>query len=472
MAQFAALGGCITVDLGVLVDSPANAPIRLYVLAQFVGILKAPKAGEKLDVSKLPFRILADGVAIWDSRTDELNLQIALRNSRVFSGELTGGATIFHGSPETDGQHRGTYITVGGFHPDYVPPGDKITVPDRLKLSVSHGDHIKMEVTAYVAYTPGSIQFGFGGQMEAQLYGFGIRGRMLFDVLFGFDGTFEAGLSFSVELLIGSESIASVSFEGKVVGAVPCVLSGKVEVHFLFWTLSKSGSLTLIDGNPNHDSVDIPEALRVALANVDNWHGGGAAGLLLTDAKRTGLWMLPGAPVQMLQAVAPLNVAIERFGTVDLDTPITLSIDHVAAGSTVFTQTTLPGEFALGMFVQMSKEEMLASRGYDSCDAGFRIQQPLHTGIAVNTNLDFEEILLDPGARPAKPIIPVSTLVLNAIQVFAAPPPPSKPLQIRRERFTVVDSSFTTQTPNQSYFHARTALRPGLRIANEAEVVN
>jgi hypothetical protein len=172
----------------------------------------------------------------------------------------------------------------------------------------------------------------------------------------------------------------------------------------------------------------------------------------------------------MLQAVAPLNVAIERFGTADLDTPVTLTIDHVAAGSTVFTQATLPGEFALGMFLQMSLEEMLSSRGYDSCDAGIQLQQPLHTGVSVTTKFDFEEILLDPGARPARPVIPVSPIVLGVMQVFAAPPPAPKPLRIRRERFSVVNSSFTTQTVNQSFFQARTALHPGLRIATEAEV--
>lgn len=470
MAQCTALGGKITLDLGVLVDSPANSPIRLYLLAQFVALLQAPKAGEKLDPTKLPFRILADGVAIWDSRTDELNMQIALRNSRVFTGELTGGATIFHGSPEVDGQHRGTYITVGGFHPDYVPPGDKIAVPDRLKLTVSQSDHLKLEVSAYVAYTPGSIQFGLAGQLEAHLYGFGIRGRALFDALFGFDGVFDFDVEFSVELLIGSESIASVMFSGKVTGAVPWVLSGKVEVQFLFWTLSKSGSLTLIDGTPNHDSIDVPEALRAAIADTNNWHGGGAAGLMLSDSPRAGLWILPGAPIQMLQNVAPLNVAIDRFSSQDLDTPVTLSIDHVTSGSTTFTPASLPGEFALGMFVQLSREEMLASRGFDSCDAGIQIAQPLNSGVSAATTGDFEEILLDPGARPAPSVIPNSAVVLGIIQVFATPRPLPKALQIRRERFALVDSSFTAQSPSQSLFRARAALRPGLSIATEAEV--
>ena len=56
-------------------------------------------------------------------------MRIALRNSHIWKGELTGGASVFHGSPQVDGGGRGTYVSIGGFHPDYMPPGTKIFVP-------------------------------------------------------------------------------------------------------------------------------------------------------------------------------------------------------------------------------------------------------------------------------------------------------------------------------------------------------
>src|SRR4029077_999781 len=154
--------------------------VRIYIVAQFVGLLRKPKDGEVIDPLKQPFRILADGVAIWDTKSNELNLRIALRNSRIWAGELTGGASLFHGSPETDGTHRGTYISIGGFHPDYVPPGTKIFVPPRLSLILSKADHFKVEFRAYIAFTPSSLQFGFSGSIEAHLSGFGIRGFLGF----------------------------------------------------------------------------------------------------------------------------------------------------------------------------------------------------------------------------------------------------------------------------------------------------
>ena len=476
MARFTALGGALTLDLGVLFDSPASGSPRIYLIAQLVALLKAPMAGEKVDPLKLPFRILADGVALWDSRTDELDVRIALRNSRVWAGELTGGASLFHGSPQTDGQNRGTYISVGGFHPDYVPPGTRIFVPPRLKLSLGKGDHLKFEATAYVAYTPSSIQFGLAGQLQAQLYGFGIRGRAIFDCLFGFDGTFSIHVEFSVELLVGSQSIAAVMFSGTVSGCVPSVLSGKVEVKFLFWTLSKSGSLTLIDGSTPHEAVDPAATLAAAIADVANWHGGGAAGLALTDATRAGLWLSPNAPMRLMQPVAPLNVALERFGAARLDAPLTLSIDAALAGGSTLATTALPGDFSLGMFLDLSAEEMLASRGFETRDAGIELTRPLDSGAAVTTSADFEEIVLDPLIRPAPgERVPVSVLVSGLLQalVASAGTAPPRPLALRRERFAVVDDVLAAQSNERSFFEARAAQRGSngaLRIVPQSEV--
>ena len=89
-------------------------------------------------------------------------------------------------------------MSIGGFHPDYVPPGTKIFVPPRLSLVLGKGDHLKLQVTAYLAYTPCSLQAGYSGRLEARLYGFGIRGSLSLDILAGFDGDFSIALAFSV----------------------------------------------------------------------------------------------------------------------------------------------------------------------------------------------------------------------------------------------------------------------------------
>ena len=186
--QFGALEGRITFDLGVIIDIQNDAIVRIYLVAQFVAVSSAPSPGQRIDPAKQAVYILADGVAVYDFTTNELNVRIALRNSHVWKGELTGGASLFHGSPQVDGGARGTYVSIGGFHPDYVPPGTKIFVPPRLSLVLGKGDHLKLQVTSYIAYTPTSFQFGFSGRLDARLYGFGIRGSLTIDLLAGFDG--------------------------------------------------------------------------------------------------------------------------------------------------------------------------------------------------------------------------------------------------------------------------------------------
>ena len=472
-AKLSALGGMLTLDLGVILNFEAATLMRLYVVAQFVGLLKKPIPGQPpVDPEKQAFRVLADGVAIWDRQADELNLRIALRNSRVWvAGELTGGASLFHGAPEADDGEHGTYIAIGGFHPDYVPPGTKIFVPPRLSLVLSKGDHFKLEVRAYAAFTPSSLQFGLAGALSAQMYGFGIRGLLAFDVLIAFDGDFNLHLEFSVELLVGSHSIAAVRFVGSLVGFSPTILAGKAEVKFLFWTLSVSGSLTIHGEEAPEGDFDVTGTLTSAISEPSNWDAGGAPGLTLTDRARDGVWLSPSAPLRVRQPVVPLNVPIERFGSVRLRAPQTLRIDQIRDDVAVLTTTPVTGEFALGMFLDLSQEEMLASRGFESRDAGVEVTRPLVTGAAVNTSDDFEEILIDPRQRPATPppVLGFAVLSVFATSGAAAADPAREPVRVRRERFAVVNSALQLQLAGQTYFEARAALEPGLQLVPEAE---
>ena len=467
-AKFSGFGGMLKLDLGVLLDFQDSSLVRIYILAQFVGLLRKPKDGETIDPEKQPFRILADGIAIWDTRTDELNLRITLRNSRIWAAELTGGASVFHGSPEVEGTRRGTYISIGGFHPDYVPPGTKIYVPPRLALNLSKGDHLKITFKAYAAFTPSSLQFGFHGSLEAQFYGFGIRGELGLDVLIGFDGSFNIRVDFSVELRVGSHTIAAVRFTGSLVGFSPTVLSGKASISFLFLTISVHGSLTLHATKLPDADGDITGTLASAISQPTSWEAGNVQGLVLTDMKREGVWISPNTPLRLNQPVVPLNIPVERFGAVRLKTAQTFRIEKITAETTVLRTTPTMGEFALGMFLDLSQEEMLASRGFEMRESGVEISTPLTNGVMVTTTGTFEELLIDPKKRPD---VPPPQLTFGVVSVFGTPPPAGAPVQVRRQRFALVDNKLTPQSRGKTYFEARALLKQGLRIVPESEVV-
>ena len=467
--QFGALEGRITFDLGVIIDIQNDAIVRIYLVAQFVAVSSAPSPGQRIDPAKQAVYILADGVAVYDFTTNELNVRIALRNSHVWKGELTGGASLFHGSPQVDGGARGTYVSIGGFHPDYVPPGTKIFVPPRLSLVLGKGDHLKLQVTSYIAYTPTSFQFGFSGRLDARLYGFGIRGSLTIDLLAGFDGNFSLDLAFSVELLVGSHSLAAVAFSGSLVGTGPTVLSGKASVSFLFFSISVHGSLTIEEGESPEPSVDITGTVTSAIAAPANWDNGGTAGLKLVDRDRDGVWLSPSAALRMSQPVVPLDVPIERFGTQRLGGPQTFTVEQVRIGTSTPTHDPVTGEFALAMYLDLSHEEQLAARGYEVRNAGFSLDRPLVAGTAVDTSDDYEEILVDPRRRPDTPPpvldFPVFTVFRGAVLANA--------LQVQGERYAVVDAGMNPHAASMTYFEARAAARPaGLGIVAQYEVVS
>lgn len=465
--QFSALGGRIAFDLGVILDFQGSSLGRVYLVAQFVALTSAPKPGQRVDPAKQAVYVLADGVAIFDTRTDEINVRIALRNSHVWKGELTGGASLFHGSPQVDGGNRGTYVTIGGFHPSYTPPGTKIFVPPRLSLVLGKGDHLKLQVTTYLAYTPSSIQFGISGQIDARLYGFGIRGKLSLDLLAGFDGQFSLDVAFSVELLVGSHTLAAVSFSGSLVGMSPTILSGKASVSFLFWSISVHGSLTIHDEELPDPSVDITGTVLSAISTPANWDPGDVAALKLVDRDRDGVWISPTASLRMSQPVVPFDVPIERYGTQRLAAPQTFSVEQVSVGSAAPGHTPVAGEFALGMYLDLSREEQLAARGYEVRNAGFELARPLVAGTVVDTSDEYEEILLDPMKRPDEK--PVLTFPIHG--VFVGLPIFAPVMQVQAERFTVVDTAMQPQAGAMGYFEARAAARAGgLGIVAQYEV--
>ena len=465
LAKFTALSEMLSLSVGVIFEYSSSSLIHTYVIGRLVAVCPAPTSGVKIDPKKVPIYIQADGVALWDSATDTLDLRIQLNNSRIWGGELTGGVGIYYGPNRTGVAIQGTYVSVGGFHPDYKPP-PSLYVPGRLTLTVSKGDHLKIQVTAYFAYTPTSLQAGIGGLLEAHLYGFGIRGAFNIDILIGFDGNYSVGASASVELLLGSETIAAVAFNGKLTGTGPTVLSGSVSVSFLFWTLSKSGSLQITDDDRSSPpQPDVAAALAASVNVTTNWENSGSQGLTLSDAKRDGVWLSPSGPLRFRQAVVPLNIPIQRFGSVVLNAPQTLTLSAANAGP-----QPLQNDFALGMFLDLSQEEILSGEGFESRDAGLEISRPLTAGLVVTTSDDFEEILLDPMARPAQPTgFTLTGVIAQLTTVFVSLAPAPTPVSVRGERFTVVDSALTPQKASITMFEARTSLQAGWQIVPEAE---
>lgn len=441
MVEVSGLGGELIIKLGVISElSEGDDPgFRFYLLAR--ARLELP--GEGL--------LQLDGVGYWDTRRNEGELRLTLASSKLWGGELTGEALAFHGDPDETGPHgKATWISIGGFHPEYAVPGDRIRVPKRVSLVVSKGDHLRFDITAYAAYAPGSLQFGVSSQLHARVAGFGIRGKLAFDALFSSDWRFAISVEASLAIELASRTLAGVSFRGTVTGPVPVVLSGKATISFLFFSWSKSFSLNVHEGAAKPATIAIGtvfETLGREVARIENWDGGTVEGVVLTSRPRAGLVLSPTAPIRMLQQAVPLGTPIDLFGSQRLAQPEAVTIDAVRIDGRPVATRPVTGEFMPGLFFDLPEEEKLTAPAFERLEAGFEIDAPLEAGAEVEGGLVCEEFVIDstrpPRARRRAPMLELLaeaawSLAPGASARFYAAP--AEPVRIRPMVYAVVDA--------------------------------
>ncbi len=462
IVKFEGFGGKLHFDIGALLEWANGDLVRFYLIASFSFI---PLRRDAVDPKNRPVVVLADGVLVSDASTGELNVRIALRNSRLWSAELTGEAMVFYGAPERLGDSRAFFLSIGGFHPSYVP-GPRLFVPKRLTLSLSKGDHLKLEMSAYLAVTPQSFQIGFRSALEAHLYGFGIRGSLDIDALVHFDFRIEIDIKISVELLLGSQTLAAVTFEGSLSVFVPTILAGSVKVKFLFWTLSKSGSLTIVDGTAERESVDVSGLVEAAIRDRANWNFGGTSGFVPTKHERDGGWHDGFASPVFRQTVVPFDVAIDRFAGVTFETSQTFHIEPITTGLEI---APVAEDFAIGQYLDLSDDEMLGGAMFEKWTAGFALKLPYDPAEASSVLLDCEELIRDPEApRERHPHGPLDfAAIAGHFSRFSEVEPPPKPIQLHALEYAVLDNALAPREAGLNFAQARALALSGDRVFAE-----
>jgi hypothetical protein len=473
--KVSALSDRLTVELGLLYDSGgAEEGARIYVIGQLDLVL--PK--KEIAVT----RIHADFVAVYDRERDELTVLAELRDSRLLGGELTGNLLFFRGDPDLEDAENETIslLAIGGFHPSYQLPGPRVTAlaPRRIRMLIERGDRIRIDGQMYLAVTPTSLQLGLSIELRARFAGFGIRARLALDVLFHSMVRWEITLQASVEILLGSRTLAGVSLKGVLSGLMPTQLVGTVSISFLFFSFSKSftATLTITGGTPDEERPDPRERVVAALSAPEAWDGGGAPGLALREADRPGVWLSPSAPLRARQEVAPLDVPIDRFGAADLPAPLVLHVDRVWAGPRELPHDPVKAEFAPAVYQNLSEEEKLSGAGFAPYPAGFSVPRAHDLGAAIAGDASYEEITLDTLQPPRRRrITEVSPLLAGATRALddAARGVPvgsgKRPIRVREERFAVVDATLAPVATGLDAASARALARTRKRALVLAE---
>ncbi len=383
------------------------------------------------------------GLGHYDASTGDLEINAVLRNSRLCGGDLTGGLVVFHGDPDPDDadHSRGTFISVGGYHPSYY--GGKgprrARVDQRLGIVIAHGQSVKLEVSFYLAFVPGGVHLGMRGHLFAQAAGFGIDGKLWFDGVtnWSFDD-FTVDIGGSVALILFSRTVTELELEGEVQGQRPWRISGSVHFKLLWWTVSKSFCKDWSDETGTlEQATSVRDQLAAAFADPLSYPATTPAAVTLTRASRDGVWNAPEQPLTLVQKVAPFETQIDRVGRTPLAAPITFHLDAVAIDGRATTHQLVTSEFAPAAYLSLDTDAAVRAPVAEIWPAGFAAGDEVVAGDDEPAAATLDEITID-RAQLTPP--PSRTLTFPAqlatAWLAAGAPPAPRPIRVRPASFS------------------------------------
>ncbi len=299
--------------------------------------------------------------------TGDVWFDASLERSTIGLFEVSGDLCLRAGS-------QGFVFSAGGFHPKFHPPAG-IPQVRRLAISISPSPILSARAEAYFAVTSSTLQFGARLFMVAELGPIGARGNLGLDVLIQTEPHFHfvAEISGSFALTVGGEEICGMDLDVLLEGPGRWHARAHARIHILFLTVS--GTLELSWGDEaaeERPAVDVGVRVRAALTEDHVWaHVVPAADAGLAHLRSGAVGLHPLGSLRLTQTVAPLGVALQRYGAnpVLSPDPVTLSVTSPGAGTPV-PQTEL---FAPSQFFAMTDDEKLAKPPFVPFAAGYTV---------------------------------------------------------------------------------------------------
>ncbi|MFE9654685.1 DUF6603 domain-containing protein [Micromonospora sp. NPDC006431] len=407
MVRLNFLNGQVTADLAVLVEFPD--PVRILLLGKLVIDFK--EAGK--------FRL--DSAGIVDFARREISVDAALIDSKLFGRPVSGEMAL----RARWGAGKAFALSIGGFHPKFTaPPG----FPPVKRFSIALSKSGKgLDLTAYLAVTSNTAQFGAELKLHFEGGGFVIDGRAWLDVMFQFKPFwFTAEIGATVSLKYKDTELLAVNLLVGVSGPKPWRAWGEARIKFLFWEVSAKFSWTDGDTAATDEPtyVDAAEALHNALSAPDAWEVRPAltAGEPVTLRDLTGwtgpVLLQPGALLAVRENVLPLDTDLSRMGTSKIRGANRFTLTGVSVGAGDDELTGQLGEpveddFAPGQFRDLSPVEQLTTPGFVRLAAGRTVALPdgtalpptaLTTFAALNDDSAYDRIIIDDPDAAGRPL--------------------------------------------------------------------
>ena len=302
----------------------------------------------------------------------------------------------------------GFIFSAGGFSPRYDGPRPRGDLK-RLSVSFSPSPILSIRAEAYFALTASTVQFGGGLYVTAKIGPFGARGSLTADVLIHTEPRFSfiADIGGDFALTYDGDDILSIRVSVLLEGPGHWHAHAHVSIDILFFSVS--GTLDLEWGDSSAPltagpAVDVAQKVLAGLAGPAGAGAGDAeAGwralapsqgseVVRVRDRATGLH--PLGAVRLSQTVAPLDIALDRFGTNPVTGPNPVSL-AVASGGLPSTPVT--ESFARAQYFDLSDDERLSTEAFVAMTSGAIVQDlTWRMGPTISVDVVYEEEIGDP----------------------------------------------------------------------------
>jgi Family of unknown function (DUF6603) len=398
--------------------TPAIVKGRFAVLAQFdgafgggefrftrltiLGTVRATAPPVDVDAPRL-VELTADVLGDYDYESGLIAIDARLRDSKLGGVEFSGSLLIRIGT----GNLPAFAISAGGFHPAFtdLPPAMPARL-DRLGLRWQVGDNVTFTLQAYVAITASSWQLGAALTIVAELGPVDLDGGVHFDAIAYDDGRFSVELGLYVRIRWRGHTLMSVEADVVLDRNELQVwhAAGEATFSVLWWDKTVDFEHTWGDERslPPVPAVDAAALVRAALEAPASWGSqlpqGGEALVTLASAPTSDVLAHPLGTLTVAQRVAPLGLRLDHVDGRPVAAGTVVTIDAVRVGGvSAPVPTPEMAPFPRARFQNLTEDERLTQRTFESLPAGARIAPPGQTNPpgTVRT-FDFEPINLAP----------------------------------------------------------------------------
>jgi hypothetical protein len=314
----------ISLSLGIIIEIPGNIAI--------VGILQVALPTRDAALIKLQVNFI--GAIEFDKK--RVWFFAALFDSRVLFLTIEGEMGLLMAF----GDDANFVVSVGGFHPRFLPPPLPFPSPRRIAINILNTPVARVRVEGYFAVTSNTVQFGASVEI---FFGFDIlnvQGHLGFDALFQFSPFYfiiEISASFSVKVF--GAGLFSVSLRGLLEGPAPWHILGHGSISILFWDIDVDVEETWGERHKEElPPIPILPILETELNKPDTWRALLPVGVNLLvslrqmPAEEAALILHPVGVLHISQRALPLELKLDKVGTQKPNDVNRLSIAVTGAG--------------------------------------------------------------------------------------------------------------------------------------------